>query len=124
MFAGRPFPLAPFRMFSPAIKSLHITFAVLVSPGIFDLILSFPLIEDLSVTIIDRASIDNDDDSGLVATAAQPSPDSLPTAHGITVSVESELGLLGDGCLSLTRFRPHAQHAPIKEARLSWVSAV
>ena len=59
LFADRPFPLAPLRRFSPAIKSLRMTFAALMSPGIFDLILSFPLIEDLSVTIIYNASIDN-----------------------------------------------------------------
>jgi hypothetical protein len=42
-------------------------------PQIFDLILSFPLLEDLSVTVIYSSSIDNGDDSDWLPTTAQPS---------------------------------------------------
>jgi hypothetical protein len=73
LFADKLFPPASFHRFSPAIKSLRMTFATLMSPGIFDLILSFPLIKDLSVTVIYSSLIDNNNDSGWVPTAAQPS---------------------------------------------------
>jgi len=40
--------LVPFHTFSPAVKSLHMAFALL-SPETIDLVLSFPLLEDLTV---------------------------------------------------------------------------
>jgi len=50
----------PFHGFSPAIKSLRVQFVVLPSSRIFDLIHSFPLLEDLTV-IAQKMSIDNGD---------------------------------------------------------------
>jgi hypothetical protein len=52
----------PFHGFSPVIKSLRVTIFALFSPHIFNLILSFPLLEDLAVTIDRRTP--NDDDDG------------------------------------------------------------
>jgi hypothetical protein len=43
--------LVPFHGFSPAIKSLRVTVPALSSLRVFDLIFSFPLLEDLSVVI-------------------------------------------------------------------------
>ena len=51
--------LLPFHGFSPVVKSLRFGFVVVPSSRIFDLILSFPLLEDLSVAAYDRV-IDND----------------------------------------------------------------
>ena len=41
--------LTPFHGFSPALKSLHLTFYSVPSPQVFDLICSFPLLDDLTV---------------------------------------------------------------------------
>ena len=52
-------PLRPFHGFSPVIKSLRVDFLVLLPSQVFDLILSFPYLEDL--TVIAYTSIDEDD---------------------------------------------------------------
>jgi len=62
------FPLVPLLGFSPFIKSLHVKFVALPSSQISDLILSFPLLEDVTVVNGDRVPIDDDD-----------RPDGLPT---------------------------------------------
>ena len=41
--------LAPFYRFSPVIKTLRMSISVALSPQVFDLIRSFPLLEDLSL---------------------------------------------------------------------------
>ena len=41
---------APFRKFSSTLKSLHVGFTLLSSPQIFDLVRSFPLLEDLALS--------------------------------------------------------------------------
>ena len=46
--------LAPFHKFSPTLKSLHVGFTLIPHSGIFDLICSFPLLEDLSLEGHDR----------------------------------------------------------------------
>jgi hypothetical protein len=63
----------PFHGFSPVIKSLRVTIFALVSPHIFNLILSFPLLEDLAVTIDHGTSSDNDDSSIWMPLAVQSS---------------------------------------------------
>jgi len=69
-------PFVPFHGLSPCIKSLRLDFAVLPSWRIFNLIISFPLLEDLSLTVY-HAPTENDD--GL-PTVIQPSrvPSLLP----------------------------------------------
>ena len=52
----------PFHGFSPVVKSLRVDFATLPLSQIFNLILSFPLLNDLSV-IASEASADNEDSS-------------------------------------------------------------
>jgi len=42
--------LSPFRELSPTLKSLHLGPILLPYPGLFDFILSFPLLEDLALT--------------------------------------------------------------------------
>jgi hypothetical protein len=44
-----PVSLVPFHGFSPALKSLHVSLTALPSPQVFNLIISFPLVEDLAV---------------------------------------------------------------------------
>jgi hypothetical protein len=70
--AAGPASLVPLHRFSPVVKSLSVTLYVLLSPYIFDLILSFPLLEDLTVTIRYKAMIDDDDGSDWPLTSTQP----------------------------------------------------
>ena len=56
----------PFHGFSPVMKSLRVTISSLFSPHIFNLILSFPLLQDLAVTIHHKAMPDDDDGSDRV----------------------------------------------------------
>ena len=64
--------LIPFHGFSPSLTSLHVDFTSLPSSRTFDLILSFPLLEDLKVVAY-FASIDNGDDPDGLPTLVQPS---------------------------------------------------
>ena len=70
-FADAAVSLIPFRGFSPVIKSLHVDFTFLPTSRIFDLILSFPLLEDLTL-IAYEASADNDDGYDELSTAIHP----------------------------------------------------
>jgi hypothetical protein len=77
--SGAPYPesefsLVPFHGISPVLKSLRLNIPHLPSARIFDLILSFPLLEDLAV-MINQTSVDGDDDSedDETPTAAQSS---------------------------------------------------
>jgi hypothetical protein len=56
-----PTPLVPFRGFSPVIKSFHVDIAAPPPSQIINLILSFPLLEDLAV-IVDRGISDDTGD--------------------------------------------------------------
>jgi hypothetical protein len=62
--------LVPFHGFSPVVKSLRLAFAVPPSTRVINLVLSFPLLEDLAVSI--RNATDGNDSDELPATA-QPS---------------------------------------------------
>jgi hypothetical protein len=79
-FANGSFSLVPFHGLSPAVKSLRIIIPALPPPRIINLVLSFPLLEDLAVTTSFRMLTDNDDGSHKVLTAIQPS--SLPKFTG------------------------------------------
>ena len=50
--------LVPLHGFSPVLKSLHLTFTSLPNPEIFNLICSFPVLEDL--TLVSRARRNSD----------------------------------------------------------------
>jgi hypothetical protein len=68
------FSIVPFHGISPVIKSLHVTASSLPFSHIFDLILSFPRLEDLAV-IVHYMPVESGDDSGEdeIPTAAQSS---------------------------------------------------
>ena len=64
--------LAPFHGLSPAVKTLRVDFAVLPPSRIFNFILTFPLLEDLTlIGDVDNTSIDNDDDLNELLTAVR-----------------------------------------------------
>jgi hypothetical protein len=83
-FINRSFSLVPFHRISPDIKTLIFLVEVpaLPSSRIINLILSFPLLEDLGVHVITPygMSSDNDDSPDRLLTAVQPS--SLPVCSG------------------------------------------
>ena len=93
-FSGSATPLAPFYGFSPTVKSLRIVFPFLPSPQVFDLILSFPLLEDLTVIVTYNVPIDSGDGSDWLPTTAQPS---------IPPMFTGSLELQGGGMKHLTR---------------------
>jgi len=107
---GRGFTVTfvPFHGFSSVIKSLRVSFTVLSPPQIFNLILSFPLLEDLTVIADGRVMAINDDGSdGLSTAAAQLS--SLPTFTGsLELPVRGGIKAIAPRLLSLPggiRFR-------------------
>ena len=69
-YDGRRDSLLPFHGFSPVLKSIHVELDF--PPLTLDLVLSFPLLEDLSVTFY-AMGIDNDDGSDGSSTIIQPS---------------------------------------------------
>jgi hypothetical protein len=73
--------LIPFHGLSPAIKSLRVVVSALPSSCIFDLILSFPLLEDLAV-IVDEALADSDDGLGEDETPTAIQPPNPPPFTG------------------------------------------
>ena len=64
---------------SPFVKSLHVEFVPLPSSQVFDFVLSFPLLEDLTVVSSSKAVTGNDDCSGGLPTVVQPSAPSMFT---------------------------------------------
>jgi hypothetical protein len=66
-------PLIPFHNLSPTIKSLNVVLPALPTSQVFDLILSFPLLEDLAVSVDYNTSDDNGDGSDGLSTVIQPS---------------------------------------------------
>jgi hypothetical protein len=79
-FPGGSLSLVPFHGFSPALKSLYMVFTILPLPWVPNLILSFPLLEDLTVLAFpEDASIDSGDGSDRLPTAAQPPSPSMFT---------------------------------------------
>ena len=70
--------LIPFHGFSPTVKSLRMAFAFL-SPQTFDLILSFPLLEDLTISTYGTQP---DEDGGPDRSPAVTQPSNSPTFTG------------------------------------------
>jgi hypothetical protein len=70
--AGWSFSLIPFHGFSPILKSLRLIVPALPFLRIIDLIVSFPLLEDLAVVVFYKMP-DGDDGSDSLLTAVQPS---------------------------------------------------
>jgi len=69
-----------FRAFSPVVKSLRMDFSSLPFPNFFDLVLSFPLLEDLAMTSCHDVPIDNWGDSDGLSTFDRSS--NLPVFTG------------------------------------------
>ena len=69
----------PFYGFSPTIKSLHVNYVGFRSSQVFNLILSFPLLEDLAVTTYYEPFIDDSKDSDGLSTTIQPSSSPMLT---------------------------------------------
>ena len=74
-----PVSLVSFHALSPVLKTLHVHLLILPPTQVFDLALSFPLLEDLTVTACE-SSLDDGNGSGRPSTAVQPS--SLPMFTG------------------------------------------
>jgi len=83
--------LVPLQGLSPFVKSLKIYYSVLPSTRIFDLIFSFPLLEDLAVTKYGYVGLNEDDGSNGLQTLVQRS-----NPPALTGSLE----LLGVGLLA------------------------
>jgi len=76
-------PLAPFHGFSPVVKSLRLGCLTIPPSQIANLILSFPLLEDLTVVALDIPIDDNDDVPDGLATVVHSS--NPPTFTGSLV---------------------------------------
>jgi hypothetical protein len=94
-----PNSLVPFHGFSPIIKSLCLVdaFRVVPSPQVFDLIYSFPLLEDLSVT---GRYISTDDGSDEQQTRVQP-PIPPPFTGSLELDLYSGMDFVASRLLSL-----------------------
>ena len=71
--------LLPIHGLSLIVKSLHVEFLALPSSQVFDLVLSFPLLEDLTVVSSSIPVTGDDDRSGGLPTVVQPSAPSMFT---------------------------------------------
>ena len=86
LLASKSFSFVPFHGLSPAIKSIRVSVPAVPSSRIIDLILSFPLLEDLAVTTYPTMLADADDDYRL-------SPAVLPSSSPMfTGTLELFLG--------------------------------
>ena len=81
----------PFYGFSPILKSIRVVVPALLSSRLFKLILSFPLLEDLAVTVR-RPQIYNADGSGEDETPTTAQPLNLPIFTG-TIELPLEGGM-------------------------------
>ena len=106
-------PLLQFHGFSPALKSLRISSNGITPLRIFHLVCSFPLLEDISVTILDPALADSDDNFNEQPTVVQPSS-SLRFTGSLELSVYPGMQLVTPRLLSL----PNGLH--FRNLRLIW----
>jgi len=98
--AWLPTSFTPIHGFSPVIKSLRVDFPILPASGIFNLILSFPLLEDLSViTYFGELTEDGDGSCGLPTAVQLPNS---PTFTGsLFLSMSGGMGPVSSRLLSL-----------------------
>ena len=90
--------LVPFHGFSPVVKSLCVEIPVIPSSQIFDLILSFPLLDDL--TVVTYTSLADDKDS-LDLPRIAPLPSTPPMTGSLSLSLRERLKPLARQLLSL-----------------------
>ena len=72
--------LVPLHGLSPIVKSLRVDFIILPSTQVFDLVLSFPLLEDLTVVTSSDVSVWRNDQSDVLPAVVLPS--NLPVFTG------------------------------------------
>jgi hypothetical protein len=77
-----PTPLVLFHGFSPALKTLDVIVRALPSSQIFNLVLSFPLLEDLMVIVHREMLLDQEDDSEEDGISSVTRPSSPPRLTG------------------------------------------
>ena len=102
---GSTSSLLPFHGFSPAIKSLCVDIYPLPSSQVFDLMLSFPLLEDLNVITRDRST---NNDSGSCGPSTVIQPWKQPMSGSLELSQWGGIGFIASRLLSLPggiRFR-------------------
>ena len=87
LFRESSISFAPFHGISSVIKSLRVDCVLLSSSQILDLVLSFPLLQDLAVLSIAEVVTQNDGGSDGLSTVVQPSSSSI-----FTGSLELSLG--------------------------------
>jgi len=104
--------LVPLHGFSPVLKSLRVAFAVLPSSRIFDLLLSFPHLDDLAVISFDAAIDNGCGPDGLPAVAQPSSPPTL--AGSLDIFLKGGMGSISRRLLSLPS-GPHFQ-----KLKLTW----
>ena len=93
---------APFQGFSSTIKSLRMDFLYLPSPQSSDLILSFPLLEDLIVFVYGEVVTHEGDGSDEPSTIIQRQPSSSPSFAGsLELSLEGGMKPIACRLLSL-----------------------
>jgi len=97
---GSTISLLPFHGFSPVLKSLHVNSNYLLSPQIFDLTLSFPLLEDLDVISHNLESIGNGNGSCRPSTVIQPS--NQPMTGSLKLMQQEGIGFIASRLLSLS----------------------
>ena len=103
--------LAPFRELSPTLKSLRLGPILLPYPGLFDFILSFPLLEDLGLTGCDEPQFNGD-------RPHQPQTVIASTSPPLTGSLDFDiLGGVGDVVQPLLDL-PNGLH--FRKLSLSW----
>ena len=95
---GSMISLLPFHGLSPVLKSLRVNFSSLPSSLVFDLILSFPLLEDLKV-ITRGEPINNHNGSPRPSTTPQPS--NQPMTGCLDLSQWGGMGFIASRLLSL-----------------------
>ena len=92
--------LVPFHGFSPVIKSLYVKVPTLPASQVFDLILSFPLLEDLTVITYKGVADDEDDPGGPPTVVLPLTP---PMTGSLTLIRREGLKSLARRLLSLPR---------------------
>ena len=98
-FPNRPITLTPFLGFSPVLKSLLVDSFTLPPSHLFDLILSFPLLEDLTVIRCHDVPTDEANDPAGLPIATQPT--SPPMTGSLTLPQRGGLGSVARWLLSL-----------------------
>jgi len=97
--SGKQYTLAPLCGFSPVLKSLSVKSVALPFSRLFDLILSFPLLEDLTAIGCHNVPTDEGNGPDRLPTAAQPS--SIPMTGSLRLSKEEGTRSIGRWLLSL-----------------------